>query len=190
MSTATPVQQPTEGDRAGITQEAAFDVLSCQRRRYVLHHLLGGEPTAELRELSEQVAAWENDVPVETVTYDQRMRVYTSLRQLHLPKLDGEGLVDFDENRGTVSLTEDASELEFYLEVVPHEEIRWSKYYLGLATLAVATVVAAGVGVVPLASIPASAWSIAVAGVFWVSAAVHTQHDANNRLGAGEEPPT
>lgn len=189
MSTAKQTREPVENDR-GITQRAAFDVLSARRRRYALHHLLQTERTAELRALSEQLAAWENDVPPGAVTYDQRMRVYTSLRQLHLPKLDEEGLVQFDENRGTVELTDEATELEVYLDVVPHEEIRWSQYYAGLGALAALSVASAGLGVVPLTWIPGLWLAAIVTLLFLVSALYHCHYDANHRLGAGEEPPT
>jgi len=129
-------------------------------------------------------------VPPDAVTYDQRMRVYTSLRQLHLPKLHGEGVVEFDEDRGTVELTDEAAELEVYLEVVPHEEIRWSKYYAGLGVLSTLSVVAAGVGVVPLTWLPGLGLAAIVALLFLGSALYHCHYDANHRLGTGEEPPT
>lgn len=144
----------------------------------------------ELRELSERLAAWENEVPPSAVTYDQRMRVYTSLRQLHLPKLHGEGLVDFDENRGTIELTNEAAELEVYLDVVPHEEIRWSKYYAGLGALSALSVISAGVGVVPLRWVPGLGLAALITVLFLVSALYHCYYDANHRLGVGEEPPT
>lgn len=186
---STILRPDTRTSAKGLTQESAFDVLSCERRRYVLHHLFRDERTLELRELSEQVAAWENDVSVAEVTYKQRMRVYTSLRQLHLPKLDEEGLASFDRDRGTVSLTDDATELEVYLDVVPHEEIRWSKYYLGLGVLSAAAIMASVVGVFPFSVIPGLVWACFITALLLVSAAVHTRHDANNRLGEGEKPP-
>jgi len=193
MSTVEHTQstrQRDAGRTTELTQESVFDVLSASRRRYVLHQLFRHEEQTSLRDLSEQVAAWENDVPVDEVTYEQRMRVYTSLRQLHLPKLHSEGLVDYDENRGTIELTDDAAEVELYLEVVPHEEIRWSKYYAGLGALCAGALAVAALGIVPLASIPGFAWAGIITSLFWGSALVHCRHDANNRLGSGEEPPT
>lgn len=178
-----------EPSTQGLSQESAFDVLSCARRRYVLHHLVRDERTLEVRELSEQVAAWENDVPIEAVTYQQRTRAYTSLRQLHLPKLDEENLVEYDANRGTVTLTDAAAELEVYLEVVPHEEIRWSKYYLGLGVLSAAAIAASLLGVFPLSSVPGLGWATIVTTLFLGSALAHCRYDANNRLGVSEEPP-
>lgn len=194
MSAAEVEQQPStpeEPDASSpeLTQESAFDVLSCARRRYVLHHLLRDEQTLSVTELSRQVAAWENDVDVDSLTYQQRMRAYTSLRQLHLPKLDAEGLVDYDKNRGTVTLTDDAAEIEVYLEVVPHKEIRWSKFYLGLGVLSAGAVVGQVFGIVPLSWIPAIGIAGIVTALFLGSAIAHTRHDANNRLGEGEEPP-
>jgi len=189
VSTATGVPKPVDED-PGVSQRTAFDVLSARRRRHVLHHLLRTERTVELRELSERLAAWENDVSPSAVTYDQRMRVYTSLRQLHLPKLHGEGLVHFDENRGTIELTDEAAELEVYLDVVPHEEIRWSKYYAGLGGLSALSVLSTAVGVVPLTWIPGLGLAAIITSLFLISALYHCHYDANHRLGVGEEPPT
>jgi len=44
---------------------------------------------ARVRDIAEQLAAWENDVEIPEVTYKQRKRVYTALHQSHLPKLAG-----------------------------------------------------------------------------------------------------
>jgi hypothetical protein len=189
VSTAKATREPVESE-PDITQRVAFDVLSARRRRHVLHYLLQVDRTVELRELSEQLAAWENGVPPVDVTYDQRMRVYTSLRQLHLPKLDTEGIVEFDANRGTVVLTEEAAELEVYLEVVPHEEIPWSKYYAGLGSLSAMSVASAGLGVVPLTWIPGLWLAGIITLLFLGSALYHCHYDTNHRLGASEEPPT
>nr|WP_231727760.1 hypothetical protein [Haloferax profundi] len=178
-----------DADSTEVTQDLAFEVLSCRRRRDALHYLLQQERTVELRELATNLAAWENDVPVEAVTYKQRMRVYTALRQSHLPKMDDNGIVEFDVDRGTATLTDDASELQVYLDIVPHNEIRWSKYYVGLGVLCAAFIVGAVVGVPPFAQIPGMGWASLVTTLFLVSAVAHSYHDMNNRLGSDGKHP-
>ncbi|MDZ7730506.1 MAG: hypothetical protein U5K37_05745 [Natrialbaceae archaeon] len=127
-------------------------MLSCRRRRYVLHYLLQREGVTTLRTLVEQIAAWENGVEVEGISYEQRMRVYTALRQSHLPKLDDGGIVSFDRDRGTVELTDEAADLEVYLDLVPGNTIPWSQYYAGLGALSCGLLVGMWVGLVPLST--------------------------------------
>ncbi|MFC7046674.1 hypothetical protein ACFQH6_15815 [Halobacteriaceae archaeon GCM10025711] len=165
-------------------------MLSSRRRRYVLHYLLQQEAGAsELRELTMQLAAWENDTTVEEVTSKQRMRVYTALRQSHLPKMDREGVLEFDAARGTVELTEEASQLEVYLDIVPHNEIPWSEYYLGLGVISTALVAAVWMGTFPFGLVPDLAWAGLISVLFVASAAFHTYHSREMRLGTDGKPP-
>ncbi|MFB6125431.1 MAG: hypothetical protein ABEJ59_05680 [Halanaeroarchaeum sp.] len=115
---------------ASLSRDVVFDVLSSTRRRYVLHYLRRNDGTTNLRELSTIIAAWEYDTTPENVTSKQRTRVYTALRQSHLPKMDREGIIEFDPSSGDVIVTPEADDLEIYLDIVPHDEIPWSTYYL------------------------------------------------------------
>lgn len=177
-----PVRETTAP--GGLTQETAFEVLSCRRRRHVLHCLKQRGGSVGLRELSTAIAAWENDVSVEEVTYDQRMRVYTALRQSHLPKMDDAGVVAFDRDRGDVELTDEATELEVYLDVVPHDEIPWSQYYLGIGLLSNGIVLVTWLGTFPFSELPPIGCAALIALLLTGSAVAHTYHDRNNRIGA------
>ena len=55
-------------------------------------------------ELAERVAAEENGVPREELSSAQRKRVYVSLYQTHVPKMEDAGLVDYDQETSMVSL--------------------------------------------------------------------------------------
>ena len=184
----TSLEQPDESDD-GLTQEVAFTMLSCRRRRYILHYLRQEGREVTLRELSKQLAAWENDVDLEAVTHKQRMRVYTALRQSHLPKLDEYGVVEFDQSAGTIALTDEASELEVYLDVVPHDEIPWSTYYLGLGGLCAGAVGLSWAGVFPLSVLSGIGVAALVTVMFVGSAVAHRYHERRNRLGSAGEPP-
>jgi len=143
MSGADPgagtVQQDSEGEAATPAPEAEdppeweavddmFDVLSNHRRRRVLTYLESNE-TAAVGELAEHIASIENKKPVSALSSQERKRVYIALYQSHLSKMAAAGVVDYDKNRGTVSLTEDATELCSLLES-PVRSRRWSAYYL------------------------------------------------------------
>ncbi|WP_049898615.1 DUF7344 domain-containing protein [Halococcus agarilyticus] len=189
--TETGPAVPSNGGEkpSALSRDEVFDILSNQRRRHALHFLKqrNGDGT-ELRELSTQVAAWENGKSAERVTSDERRRVYTSLQQFHLPKLDRNGIVEYDDRRGSVELAGEATDLDVYLDVVEESDVPWSQYYLGLSGLSLALFGVVSVEIYPLTLVPALAWGVLVALVFTVSALAHTYHDRRMRLGADGPP--
>lgn len=114
-----------------LTQDVVFDVLSSARRRYVLH-LLKTEGEMELTELAEHVAAQENDTTVEELTKQQRKRVYVSLYQTHVPKLEDAGLVEYDQETSMVNLRSQAADIDQYLGA-NEQAFPWQYVYLALA---------------------------------------------------------
>lgn len=87
-----------------ISKDVAFHLLQNSRRRAVLRYLIErDEDVISMREVSEQVAAWENDTTVAGLSSDARQRVYIALYQSHLPKLDENGVIEYDRDRGTLS---------------------------------------------------------------------------------------
>jgi len=189
-------QQPSGGSSDAIADDTdsdsvdrgeIFDLLSNQRRRYAIHHCKREDGPVELGDLAEHVAAWELDKEVEELTSAERKRVYTSLQQTHLPTLDRAGMVDFDDR--TVELTDNISELEIYLDVVPKNSIPWSTYYLGLAALA--SIVIAGLWLewIPTETVPELGWATLVVALFAASAIAHTVQSRQLRLGKMDKPP-
>ncbi|RBI60821.1 hypothetical protein DMJ13_16795 [halophilic archaeon] len=110
-----------------------------------------------MRDIAEQVAAWENGTTVARLSSDERQRVYIPLYQSHLPKLDEEGVVNYDQNRGTVERTELANQFDKYLDIsegvdaVTDDKLEdehdrpWALYYLGIS--AFGTLLLGGVAV-------------------------------------------
>lgn len=127
------------GQSARLTRSAIFDMLSNARRRYVLLQLQQ-RSAASIRELSRDLAAWENDVDVAAVSSKQRKRVYTALHQTHLPRLDEYGIVTYDRDRGQVRATDRLEVFGPYLDDGGAVGPNWPRYYLGigLATVLVA----------------------------------------------------
>lgn len=164
------------------SRDVVFDVLSCRRRRDVVHCLRRSDDPLTLRELSERIAAWENDVPVEAVTYKERMRVYTALKQSHLPKMDDAGVIEYDDARGASQLTEATATVEYYLDVVPKNDIPWSQYYLGLGVLSMTFVVLAWLGIAPLAGLGGFGWALLVSSLLLVSALGHRYREQTIEL--------
>lgn len=116
-----------------LSRDTVFDLLSSARRRYVLYYLRrhGGEAT--INELAKHLAAWENDADPEELTRQDEKRVYVSLYQTHVPKLEEQGIVDYDGDSSIVSLTGRAYELDRFLSSSDDSEFPWQLYFLGLA---------------------------------------------------------
>lgn len=115
-----------------LSQDVVFDILSSPRRRYVLYYLKQVDEPIELTDLAEQVAAWENETTPESLTDQERKRVYVSLYQTHIPKLDEAGIVTYDQDDGSVELAPGSSAIDEYLPQ-SGPEFSWERLYLALA---------------------------------------------------------
>jgi VIT1/CCC1 family predicted Fe2+/Mn2+ transporter len=163
-----------------------FDLLSNHRRRYVIHFCKQQDGEVTVSDLAEQVAAWENEKTVEEIDHAERKRVYTSLQQTHLPTLADSNMIHYDNS--TVELTDRATELDVYLDVVPGGSIAWGEYYLGLSVIGFGVVVGVAVGILPTTLLPAVGWAALVVAAFATSAAVHVYQSRQFRLGEPDVP--
>jgi hypothetical protein len=184
-----PAEPESDSASETLSRDEVFETLSNRRRRFVLHHLQDADESAPLSEIAEQVAAWENDSTVDAVSSSERKTVYTSLQQFHLPKMDEIGVVSYDSREGTVALTEAATDLDIYLEVVDSYDIPWSFYYVGLSAIGSVMVALSAVGVEPFAAVPFSGWTVFVLTTLTVSAVAHYLRTRRMRLGSDSQPP-
>ncbi|MBV0925477.1 hypothetical protein KTS45_14815 [Halomicroarcula limicola] len=99
-----------------LAKDDIFHLLQNRRRRDALRYLEGEDEEVRMRDLAEQVAAWEHDTTVQALTSDERQRVYIALYQSHLPKLDDEGVIEYNQSRGIVKRTAVADQLSPYLD--------------------------------------------------------------------------
>ncbi|THE65587.1 hypothetical protein D8Y22_07170 [Salinadaptatus halalkaliphilus] len=138
-----------ENRLADPSSDGPFEILSSPRRRHVIEFLASSsEDAVRLRDLAEQIAAWENDISRQEITYKQRKRVYTSLYQTHLPKMDRAGVIDYDRHAGIVRSTAEVSTLRAYLELTPATPSRnWGTVGLVGSVLSIVFVSAASFGV-------------------------------------------
>jgi len=178
----------TQSER--ISSDDCFELLSNHRRRYVLHYLREHDEPATLGDLADQIAAWENEIEIDDVSYDERKRVYTSLQQVHLPRMDDMDVVEFDDREGTVEIGPTADELDVYLEGVRRRELPWSMLYLGLVGVNLVLIVAAAVGLPPLAALSGVGLAVLVAATFTVAALAHSYSTRTETwAGTDERPP-
>jgi hypothetical protein len=184
---------PTE-TVAPLSKDDTFHLLQNERRRMALAYLNEQTGTVEMRDVAEQVAAWENDTTVQQLHSDERQRVYIALYQTHLPKLDDEGVIDYNQSRGLIETTPHVADLCEYIDIpqlaaeaeaetaAPVEtdsstalfgdyEFEWSDYYLGLSGMSTLTLLASSAGLIPASIIPQFAIVVLVVAAFALSAA-------------------
>lgn len=116
--------------------DQVFEVLKNQRRRDVLRYMRAAEGSVSLSEITEQIAAWENDKDVSQISSSERKRVYVGLYQIHLPKMDAMGIISFNKPRGIIELEEDLDVLYKYLDRGKQsEDPSWYMLSLGLSMI-------------------------------------------------------
>lgn len=150
--TVQPSEKPAKSDRARerLTIDKLFELVSNQRRRYLLYYLWQNDGQGQIGSLAEQIAAWENDISVQRVTSKQRKCVYTALQQFHLTKLETYDVVSFDKRDGSVELGAAAEDVKHCLDGIDEsipisdsnaggEQDRTKPLYLSLLAVAVAS---------------------------------------------------
>ncbi|ELY68752.1 DUF7344 domain-containing protein [Natrinema versiforme] len=186
-SESKPSTAGTTGQNDQSREGEIFDLLSNQRRRYTIHYCKQEDNPVTLGDLAEHVAAWELDKEVEAITSAERKRVYTSLQQTHLPTLERADIIKFDDR--TIELTDEAAELDVYLDIVPGNSVSWGIYYLGLTAVGAVVIGGLWLEVVPTETVPELGWTTLVFSLFAVSAAIHVVQNRRMRLGEMERPP-
>jgi hypothetical protein len=161
-----------------------FGLLSNHRRRYTIR-FCKNNGSATLSELAEYIAAIEQDKSPAEITSAERKRVYTSLQQTHLDRLEEAGMINYDGD--TVELTERAEQLDVYLDIVPEGSVPWSIYYLGLSSLTGIVVLAFWAGFVPTTVISETLAMAGIVFLFAASAVAHVIYDRRYRLDQVDE---
>jgi hypothetical protein len=165
--------QQRNADAEELSLDVVFEILKNERRRSVLRYLQSHEDRVVLGELAEHIAARENDTTVESLTAQQRKRVYVGLYQCHLPKMDDAGIVEFDRNRGIVELADNAEQLDEYLDTGADADHPWPTYYLGIAVAGAALFFAGQIGVLPFGWVA----DLVIVGVLAAVVCCATVHD-------------
>lgn len=175
-----------EATDTSLSQDVVFELLSSPRRRYILYYLRQSSEPVELTTLAEQVAAWENETDVENITEQERKRVYVSLYQTHVPRLDEAGVIEYDKDSGMVSLASQAREIDNYLDST-EDSISWQWGYLvlALASAAILGLTIAQVGF--FGALPEAAVAAGILAAFTITAVAHTVYHLLQRRSVPEE---
>ena len=157
-----------------LARDKIFHILQTQRRRDALRFLKDTDGPVEMRDLAEQVAAWENETTVQALTSDERQRVYIALYQSHLPKLESEGVIRYNKSRGIVERGPLADQFDPYLDTASestHETeaevegtdsngrtVPWLTYYRRTTAIGILLMMAAWGGIPPISAVPDLIW--------------------------------
>jgi len=145
-----------------MSPDLVFEILSNTRRRMVLYYLRWYGGSVSVGELVGEIAALQNEVAVEDLTQQQRKRVYVSLYQTHLPKLEEAGLIEYDDDEGEVRLTDSAGDIDTYLTPATEPERRWQIPYLALSILGGLLFLLSFASIPVVASIPTAGLGLAL----------------------------
>lgn len=91
---------------ASESLDAVFRALADHRRRCICHYLARSDGPMAVTELAELVAASMSEKTRAVLTSAEIEKTRAELHQMHLPKLEEVGIVDYDDEEGTVSLAE------------------------------------------------------------------------------------
>ena len=185
-----PTNDSTEDDELSL--DDLFFTLQNERRRLVLKYLSESEQVVEMRDVAEQVAAWEHDTTLAALTSDERQRVYIALYQSHLPKLDNVGLIEYNQSRGIIEQTQRMEQIVPYLEADAEaregeraEEstdadaesadatatdgpTTWERYFTGVTVFNMILVGSVWAGLQPIASIGSLGLAALITGIYAV----------------------
>jgi hypothetical protein len=153
-----------------LSDDDLFHILQTNRRRDAIRYLLDQDGPVKMRDVAEYVAARENDTTVAQLNSTERQRVYIPLYQSHLPKLDKEGIIEYNKSRGIVEPTDRLELFRPYLELEigddeptteasPADSLRQRRTVLAVASAGL--LVSATVGV--YAAVSAAETSLALA---------------------------
>jgi len=135
-----------------LSPREIHDILRNDRRRAVIKNLENQIGEISLRELSEQVA--ERESGESPAPRELRRSVYNSLHQTHLPKLDEQGIIEYDSDKKTIEPLESARHVHIYMEVVTRYGISWVTYYRSLGVLAMFCIVLVNTNTPVVSEIP------------------------------------
>lgn len=93
-----------------------FESLNNSRRIHVIN-IINDIEESNVSDLSETVASIEYGKDIADLTEQERKRVYVSLYQTHLPKLDEVNVIDFNQQKSTVLKDENCSSMASIISV-------------------------------------------------------------------------
>lgn len=170
--TTGPPSESGDAPSSDLGADEFFHALQAERRRHTLRYLLENDGPVEVAELAEWITSHQHGAIEAVPDSEAYQRTYLSLYQSHLPKLDGLGLVDYDQASETVASTGTTACIEPYLDAPveraaapPTDDTQagtaWRRYYAGASAVGTALLAVAWAG--PVATLALSFRLVAAA---------------------------
>lgn len=99
-----------------VDPDRLFSALRSRRARFALGCLHRHDDPLALADLADQVAAREHDRPLADVSAEAVKRVYVDLYHTEVPKLQDAGIVEYEQERDAIALSENAPDATALLE--------------------------------------------------------------------------
>lgn len=93
-----------------------FEALDHFRRRYLVFSLLVETQPVDLVDAAAELYAWEQSVPLDTVTEDDLTDLAAALYHVHVPKLRALGILTYDEDERTLEPGENTAHVESLIQ--------------------------------------------------------------------------
>ena len=87
-----------------VKLDAVFDILSDERRRYVLYYLHQRSGPVPVSELVEVIRRWEDDPPQPDASWEAIDALEVELRHRHLPKAAEVDFVQYQPDQGIIQV--------------------------------------------------------------------------------------
>lgn len=168
-----------ENSNQGLSQDEIFDILSNERRRYILFYIKRHGGPVNLMELVRELAAREEDTTPEPVSDQAEKRVYISLYQTHIPRLEEAGFIEYDADSNLLSLGDASSAVGRYIgpsdsQVDDEDGPRWYLYYLAAVAVAGLFLIGTKLGIAGLNPVSVSHLSVLMIAVLGVAHLIYT----------------
>lgn len=140
-----------------MDESEIFHILGNDRRREIINSFAESREPITLSELATEIATHESD---DEPPEDLYKSVYVSLQQTHLPKMADEGIIAYDRDAKTIEPGPKLDEVEVY--VGDRQALRQPLYSppLVVSVLALATIVAALLGVPVVSAVDIGVWAV------------------------------
>jgi len=169
-------------DQGDWSRDTLFEVLSNSRRRYILSRIRSADEPVELSEIAREIGAQEHGISPAELDQNAKKRVYVSLYQTHVPKLESVGLVKYDDESKTVAVTERTGEVDRVLGAVP-PAYRWYHINGAISVVSATAITGSAFDVAQLGTVPPFGIGVVVVGVI-VAATIAQSVDRSRRATA------
>lgn len=115
-----------------IEKSEIFEILKNDRRRHILE-ILKKQGSQSVHYLSEEIACLE--AGIEEPTDNAIKKIYNSLTQIHIPKMESFNVITYDRDSSIVKLLPAAFNFNTYMETVNKGDVSWSHFFFGISAL-------------------------------------------------------